>query len=286
MSLHKSSVLVKLTIRQWDGFKKDRRVTEDVEARYAASNGVGSYNKRLFDKSIMNPIQQIIGKTRQEHARMTMPWCYDGVSLLPSKLLFEYTQNMRDSKDKLDRAVDNLYQQFPIHKANQMSRLGDLFNPDDYPSADELKGKYEVSWSFFPVPQADHFIVDLEAADEAKIKADLMAQLSNTQSEALSELYERVTTLLAHMHERLSDPKNVFRDSLVDNVYQLVEVLPALNVFNDERLTTVCNDLKSKVLICDAQTLRDDLTIRQTVANEAYDLMNVLKGNYREKQAA
>lgn len=278
MSLHKSSVLVKLTINQWDGFKKDKRVSKRVDEEFQTAGGAGNYNKRLLDKAILMPIQKIAGKIRSEHARMTMPWCYDGVSLLPSKLYFEYTSMMRSLTDTFNTNVENLIQQYPIHKANQAKVLGALFDPEDYPAREDLRHRFGISYRFFPVPQSDHFIVDLEAAEEQRIKSALEQELVTTQSQALESLYERVVDIVAHVHERLSDPKNVFRDSLIENVIQLVEVLPSLNVFEDERLSQVCRDLREKVLIADAQDLRIDPHVRKAVAESAFDIVTLLKG--------
>jgi hypothetical protein len=129
--------------------------------------------------------------------------------------------------------------------------------------------------------------VDLEAAEASKIKSALQQELVDTQAAALESLYSRVQTLIEHVYERLSDPQNIFRDSLIDNVTQLVNVLPGLNVFNDPTLNRVCHELKHRVLIADAQDLRTDMGARKAVADSAYDIVALLKGDYSQvKQAA
>lgn len=286
MSLHQSSVLVKLTINQWDGFKKDKRVSERVDEEFQTAGGVGNYNKRLLDKTVLMPIQKLTNRIRIVHTDLTMPWCYDGVSLLPSKLYFQYTEVMRELTGKFDEAVSNLITQYPYHKANQAKVLGALFSPEDYPAQDDLRRRYSISYRFFPVPQSDHFIVDLEAAESTKMKTALQQELVDTQRLALQNLYDRALDIVERVHERLSDPKNIFRDSLIDNVVQLVNVLPSLNVFGDERLDQACRELKDKVLICDAQDLRTDLKTREAVANSAYDIVALLKGEYAQPPLA
>lgn len=278
MSLHKSSVLVKLTIAQWDGFKKDKRVSEHVDVEFKTAGGAGNYNKRLLDKSVLQPILKITNKIRQEHTRLTMPWCYDGVSLLPSKMYFQYTELMRELTDLFDQNVSNLITQYPIYKANQRSVLGSMWDPDDYPSQDSLRHRFSVSYRFFPVPQSEHFIVDLEAAEAAKMKTALQQELVDTQTAALQSLYDRAIKLVEHVHERLSDPQNIFRNTLVENVADFVKTLPLLNVFDDPKLEQVCHELKSKVLIADADDLRTDQLARQRVADGAYDVLALLKG--------
>lgn len=286
MSLHKSSVLVKLTVKTWDGFRKDKRVADRVDEEFKTAGDAGNYNKRLLDKSALSPIIKLNGKIRMEHARMTMPWCYDGVSLLPTKLMFEYTGLMRDLKDRHATAVENLVSQYPIYKANQAARLGELYNPEDYPSQDELRHRFGVSIGFFPVPQSDHFIVDLEADAMKALKDELSKDLAQTSARAIESVYTRVQEMVDHLHERLADPENIFHNSMMSNIEQLVAVLPGLNVFNDPTLSKVCEELQTRVLITDAQTLRDVPTVREQVANAAFDIAALLRGDHLKQKAA
>ena len=277
MSLHKSSMLVKMTIRQWDGFKKDRVVSERVDVEYQTRGSAGNYNKRLLDKSVLGPLQKVINRIRADHKFYTIPWCYDGVDLLPSKLFFEYTSVMRGHKDTFDTAVDNLVQQYPIYKANQVTNLGGMFNPEDYPHRDELKARFGLTFNYFPVPDEGHYVVDLEARDIAKLEAELVKTLSDTQKAALKGLYARVNDLVEHVHERLMDPENVFRDSMMNNLTMLTEVLPGLNIFGDETLNVVAKRIQEQVLFASSDRLREDPDLRKRVADSAYDISTLLK---------
>jgi hypothetical protein len=277
MSLQSASMLVKITVRFWDGFKKDRNVTEQVDKAFHTTGGAGNYNKRLLDKSVLAPIQKICTRIRYDHKFFTIPWCYDGVDLLPSKLYFEYTQAMRLHKDAYEHEVNNLVDQYPVHKSNQSVKLGTMYNPEDYPKRDELKARYGVDFMFFPVPQEGHFVVDLEAKEATKLKQELNLVLSEAQNGALRKVYARVLEMLEHLHERLSDPANVFRDSLVSNFVQLATVLPGLNIFEDPKLTRAASSLENLVYI-DPEKLRTDPLVRAKVAEALYDVIAQLKG--------
>jgi hypothetical protein len=198
------------------------------------------------------------------------------VDLLPSKLYFNYTQAMRLHKDALDVEVGNLVQQYPIHKANQASKLGSMYNPEDYPAQEDLRARFGVAFQFFPVPQEGHFVVDLEKRDSDKLKADLTRVLSDAQNDALKKLYARVIEALDHLHERLQDPANIFRDSMIDNFVQLITVVDGLNIFDDPTLTEVGEDLKNLVYL-DAGVLRKNTQMRAHVAEVAFDIANKLR---------
>lgn len=286
MSLKDSAMLVKMKIRKWDPYKLDKRATENVEVAFKTDGKAGNFSKELLNKKILKPVTSVISTIRFEHARMTVPWTYEGVSILPSSMYLEYTTVMRELTPQLKSAVQNLADQMPIHLANQQSKLGDLFNLLDYPSREELLAAYEVTHSFFPVPETNHFVLDLEAVEMAKIKQDLQKNLVVAENEALSHLYERVRKVVEHVYERLADPANIFRDSLVENIQQLVMVLPRLNVFNDETLTKVCHEMSDKLLNVDAQELRTNAVTRWDMAQNAFDIIGLLKGPQPERMAA
>lgn len=60
----------------------------------------------------------------------------------------------------------------------------------------------------------------------------------------------------------------VFRDSLVENLRDLVKVMPSLNITGDPELDAL-SDRLSQLAKYDAETLRNSDTAREKVANEA-----------------
>lgn len=277
MSIEDSTVLVSLTIRQWNGFTRDKKVTEKVDADFHTAGDSGNFNKRLLAKAVLAPIYKIANRARRDHQFYTVPWCYDSVNMLPSKLFFEYTNVMRGHTELFDNEVDNLVQQYPVHKANRAQQLGAMFNPDDFPSNDELRDMFAIEIRFMPTGSLKHIVIDEQAKDADKIKHALEEGFKNTQREAMKGLYDRVGNLLQYTHDRLINPDNIFRDSLIENLEQLVEVLPGLNVFDDPLLKKLENNIKSQLLVVDAKTLRRDPEVRIKIAQSANDLLGELK---------
>jgi hypothetical protein len=70
---------------------------------------------------------------------------------------------------------------------------------------------------------------------------------------------------VAHNPERT---EGIFRDSLVDNVRELVGLLPALNISGDPALAQIASRMTA---LCheDASALRDNVQARESVAREA-----------------
>jgi hypothetical protein len=269
-------MLVKLTIHSWDAFAKDNNAAKTVDTTYATAGSVGNYNKRLFDRKVLSPMTKVLSQIYSEHRRLTLPWCYDGISLLPSKLYFEYTGIMREKRDLLNAAVSNFATHFPLYISNEQQRLGKLFDVNNYPASSELPHKWGFDTQFFPVPDSGHFVVDLEASEAQKIRDEMDGTIQQAQQQAQNALRDRVHELLTHAYDRLQDPENIFRDSLVDNIFQLSNNLPLLNVFNDELITEVNNEIRERVLTVSPEDLRTDLAKRELVAFEAFRILQKL----------
>jgi len=279
MTLQTQATLVKLEIKKWDGYKKDKRVNDDIQARFKTQGKRGNFNKQLFDKDILKPLTKIANSVREEHNKLTTPWCYDGVGVLPNKLFFQYGQMIRSYRDKYEAAADNFESQYPIHIANERTKLEGLFNPDDYPPASEIRKKFAINTLFFPVPDSGHFMLDdLDQNTKQELSIGLDSTLANQQRETVQHLYDRIIKLVGHMHERLSDPQHIFRDSLVQNVQQLVDVLPAMNLFGDPKIDEVVSKLQTEVLIAEPEDLRVDMPLRKHIADQAFDIVNLLNG--------
>lgn len=285
-NLHKTSRLVKFTLHQWNGFRRDKQVTKQVDEQNSTDGTAGNYNKRLFSNAVLKPITTVLSRAKTEHQRMTFPWCFDGVALLPNKLFFEYSTIMRNYKDLLEQQVVNFANQLPIHIANQQTRLGHLFNIEDYPDRDDLLQAYRIETAIYPVPHTSHFLDEMDDVLTQTAKRDLERQLADTQRAALQGLYDRLLEQVEHMHERLSDPGNSFHESMLENMHRTVELLPNLNIFEDPVLDQACEAIKTKLLVTDTKTLRTDMPTRVEVATRAYDVLSILKGKTDERRAA
>lgn len=279
MTMQRKAILVKLKVRQYDGFKKDTRVADDVDEKYHTSGGAGNYNKRLFDKATLKPIQRIANKLRSHHNKLTIPYTYEGVGILTKDIYFEYTAMVRNHKDLFGQEVDNFITQYPVYVANRQSQLGDLFNADDYPTQDNMRKRFGISTSFAPVPSENHFDNDFTDDANQEIRDAFMADFKDTTHEAIDALYGRVRTVLQHMHDKLLDPETIFRNSTVDNMLGMMELLPKLNIFDDERLTAVHERMTEQLGTLSSEDLRIDMGLRRQTVSDTFDLLNLLNGN-------
>ncbi len=90
------------------------------------------------------------------------------------------------------------------------------------------------------VPDADHFIAKLACDDTDRVKRDIERQIEERLHDAVADLYRRLGEAVERVSERLQEDDNgkplVFRDSMIDNIRGLVDVVPRLNIFGDDAL--------------------------------------------------
>jgi hypothetical protein len=85
------------------------------------------------------------------------------------------------------------------------------------------------------------------------------------------------------MVERLNEPESRFHASLVTNIGQLVDLLPRLNVNQDEELNRFAQEIKNRLCGFTAHDLKKNETLRVATANDAAQIVTEMDAALRER---
>lgn len=268
--LQDKSMLVDLVIRKWTATKHDKAVSSEIEKAHAAHDA-GRYNKRLIDKAHTATIETLAGQIRKYHYSRTLPWTDKGQRLLPSALFFEYRQDITSFKAQYLKARDEFLLLYPQLVTAARNRLGSMYDPQDYPSVDELRNQYNVELEIMPVPTAADFrvAVDNEVRDE--IREQITAAVQERQAAAVKDCYARMREVVGRIAEQCSKEKGKIFDSLMENTEDLVSVLSGLNITGDPTITQLEQDIRG--LLTPVDTIRTSPTARKRVADTASDIL-------------
>ena len=242
--LQDQAMIANLNIKSWTARKHDAVVSAEVDASHNAKDG-GRYNKMLIDKSALDPLSKHAGRIRDYHYTMTLPWGDNGDRLLPAKAYMDYTAAMRKFKDDSHALTTTFVSQYPQLVADARQRLGTMYDTRDYPDASDIKDRFGVNVTFLPVPDAKDFRVDVGTAALEEIKAGINASIAERQAAAVKECWIRLNDVVGKLHVMMVKEKPIFRDSIIDNVNDLVAMLPKLNITNDADLDRVCATISS-----------------------------------------
>ncbi len=237
--LHDKAMIANLNIRSWTARKHDRAISDEVDSNHGAKDG-GRYNKLLIDKAALDPLAKHAGQTRDYHYKMTLPWGDNGDRLLPAQSYLEYTKAMRSYKNDGETLTRTFVAAYPNLVADARGRLGTLYDASDYPPVSDIAGRFGVNVGFLPVPDAKDFRVDVGDEALAEIKRSINDSVAERQAGAVKECWTRLNDVVGKLHVMMLKDKPIFRDSIVSNVTDLIELLPKLNITNDKALNEAC----------------------------------------------
>lgn len=286
-SLSSRALLVSLTIKQWSAKRHDkdasRRIATDAHATEAPDK-IGRYSKLLVPPEAIKSYTEAAGRMRSEHYRLTLPWGEDSVRILGIGALEQYQDSMRRCREDVEKATEEFLAAYPALVAGAPARLGELYRAEDYPPAELLRRKFGLELSSFPVPDPQHLRdVRRGMSDEQvqRLMAEVEASVNGRTADAMRSVWDRVYQAVQHMSERLggygkdADGKTtgIFRDSVVGNLRELVEILPLLNVTGDSQLQIMSDRIAQSLCVEEAATLREKPKALESVKADADSIL-------------
>lgn len=278
-SISDRAMLVGLHIAQFNPVKTDKKITEEVAQQHGSEVTMGRYAKSVIAKGAVDALRKLAGEIRKEHARRTLPWAEDGARILTSSGYTAYADFMHQSQGRWDAEVGKFLAQWDTFVDDARVKLNGLFNPDDYPNASAIRAKFSFRWTVRPVPAAEDFRVNLGNLEVSAIRAEIDATTQATIQNAMRDVWERMRDVVRNMADRLKayDPEapnaHPFRDSLVSNIAELLEVLPALNLTQDPALDRFMIEM-GELTKHSAQELRDRAWARDDISGRAQAILD------------
>jgi hypothetical protein len=264
-TISSAAMLAELSMSVWLGRKKDKRASDDVTYQSHAAKGVASVNKKLLgDCAELTAIQKFVGNVRTTHYASTMPWSDTGLRLLPTAQYFKYHEQMTALQNEFDRLVQVFLDAYDWEVMQAQTKLGALFNRDEYPTVDSLRGKFAFRLNYIPVPDAGDWRVDMGNETQNALRDQYQKfyekQMHGAMSDLNTRLHEQLLRMVAQL-EVTPDRKGKVYQSTIDNINNLIDLLGATNYTNDPMLQLAEAKLRSALYGAD----KDDL-----VRNPAY----------------
>lgn len=263
------AMIAKLSISQWTARRFDKAVSRQAATAAKASNDAGRFNKLLIPKEALADIARVVNSARAYYYASTLPWDDFGGRILPSVSFMAYSEEMRKFQRMFNHAVDAFTRAYPSVRDAAQARLGAMYCAADYPTVHAIAGKFLFAHYVEPIPSAGDFRVALSESVRRAIKADLDAKLRQRLHAATCDVFRRLADVVEKFRAKTAVPDAVFRDSLLGNVRELVEAIPALNIAEDAELTRVAKNVRRLIADCSVSDLRKDSGVRKRAADDA-----------------
>lgn len=281
MSISSSAVLVELNISVWTANKLDKGATEAVLSNNSASKDSAQVRKNLMagtDKR--KKISDYAAKARLYHNQTTLSWSDKGARLLPTSLFMEYKQNMNVYQQNMNTMIEDFYANYADLIELSKHHMGDLFNPYDYPSIEELRNKFGFRLVFSPLPEGGDFRLDIPKADMEELGQQYESAFNDRLKDAMREPWEKLHKTLTHISEKLTDvdgddeTKKRYHDTLITNAQDLCGLLTHLNVTKDPMLEQARRSLELTMLGIDIEAIKESPDVRSSVKAKVDDILN------------
>jgi hypothetical protein len=279
MSITTKAMVLNLNIGLWQGYRLDKEASRKVTDEANADGDAARVNKHLIPKSSLQPIQAAASAIRTHFYDRTMPWKDNGDRLLTRAMYMDFIQTHEDLAAQFDTAVDKFLKRDYLAAVDQASfRMGNLFDPGDYPRVEDLRRKFYVNLDIDVVTEADDFRVQMDQAEINDIRKQMEQALEQRIARAMQDVWGRLLDVVEKFRVKMADTDAIFRNSLISNMEELVELLPGMNVLDDPDLESMRLAVKTKLAGLDPEVLRKDDNLRSTAAREAAEIMDSMRG--------
>src|ERR1700691_2369759 len=245
------AMLAAVHISIWTAVKHDRKVSRDVADQHGAHQGAGRYNKQLLrGAEKLEALRTLAGQIRQHFYKITLPWSDEGYRLLPAHFYFELTTQMREFERAFSQSVEEFLEVYPAYIDQVRPELNGLFREEE----------------------------------QARVAREIDESVRQSLNRGTRDLWARLADVVTHMVDKLNEPESRFHASLVTNVFDLVDLLPRLNVNQDEELNRFAAEFKDRLCNFSAHDLKKNEILRVATASEAAQILSQMDAVLRGRE--
>lgn len=268
MSITSSAVLVEMNISVWTANKLDKSATDAV----LVSNGATVADAAQVRKNLMagttlrKSIADYAAGCRLWHNMRTLPWSDKGPRILPTSLFMDYKAELNVRRDTFMRMVDEFRTNYPSLIQTAANYMGDLHNPADYPSVDEVVNKFGFKVVFSPVPESNDFRLDIPKQELEEVRQSYDDAFDTRLAEAMRTPWEQLHKMLTSMSDKLvegdEETKRRWHDTFLTNAQDMCAMLTHLNITKDPKLEAARRQLETAMLGADIDDIKENESTR------------------------
>jgi hypothetical protein len=278
-----SCLLVNLKISVFSGTKTDKKLTGEISETHRTKNDALRVVKRLVSKEDpdLQLVNKIVSEIRTFHRENTVPWGDDGARMLPGRHHDTYMKSLRNLIEKGESAASAFVARWPEKLAQAKIDLNGTFNAADYPDESTIASHFSFRIIRAPVPDGGDIRVDLPAQEIEAMRREISERIEEAEKAATNELYARLGEPLANLVNKLGEKDSdgkpaVFRNTLVSNVLEIANLIPALNVTGDSKLDQLRKEILDTLGKVRPDELRDDVFTRKETLEKAQNILDMM----------
>lgn len=263
-----NAVLVNLSIKTFANSRKDPDLTAEVQNKHKLSADAGKWLKVKLPEQALKPIKQYATIVRTYHYAHTLMWD-EGYRLVTHAGRQSYEKAMCEFETGFQEHVAEFMAQYPKWIEQSKIMHGKTWNPCDYPEPEAMREQFKIAFQFLPIPESQHFNTEMRSLYGAALEQHNQERIQ----EAVKETWQRVLDPVRSMADKLSSKDAIFRDSLVDNIREIVQLVPTLNLTNDATMRQAAQVIQDQLATLNPDTLRENKVMRKEAAEKAANIV-------------
>lgn len=278
MSISTECMIVNLQIGLWMGYRLDKSASLMLTTQAHAESDAARVNKHLVPKQALKPVISAANAIRTHFYDKTLPWKDNGDRVLTRKMYTKFIQRHEELVSQFNDTVEKfLAIDYGAARERAAFRMGELFDPNDYPSVFELQRRFYVNLDVDAVTEAGDFRVEMDDKHLAVLRKNIEQATHARLGRAMQDVWARLAETLSHFADKMSTDE-IFRDSTVRNLEEIVELLPEMNILNDANLEKIRQDIANNLVGYEPKDLRKNEEVRSMAASEAKRIMDNMRG--------
>jgi hypothetical protein len=281
-SFHNRNLLYRPSLSIWTARKKDKGESTAVTERAGANAGSANVYKALLPENPrLEAVQKWANAFRDFIYTNTLPWDDAGWRIGTVVKHMDFMAKAGDKIREGEDMVDMFIADYAKAIENARFTLANLFDEDDYPGVEEVRSKFRFTIDVQTMPNADDFrVVEGVPPEEVDKLVSIAKNSVETRVQGAMDIaYNKLFTVVSKMATTLEQfgggEIKKFNDTLVGNITELVDAMPALNITGDPRLDTLATQARelTQYALLD---LRKDENVRKAAIIEAKALAKAI----------
>jgi hypothetical protein len=266
-------MIVDVRISRYNGYKTDQKASNKLIREANAQAGSAIVSKRVVPKEALADITTAYNALKAHRDKHTLPWSDKGPRIMTRNIFELFMSGFGELERQYNDAVEEFITvRYPPVRDQAAFRLGDLFNDTDYPPPEELRKKFRVDLDIDGITEPEDFRIALPEKELNQLKQTMEESINRRLGDAMQDVWLRIAELLEHYIEKMDDDEAIFRDSTVNNLVDLMNILPGLNVTGDPKLKAIRQRIMNTIGSYQPDDLRKGGDLRAAAAKEAREI--------------
>lgn len=255
-----------------------------AEVKTNAEQNLLKVKKIILDCPEMRLVQKIDTRIKNQLKGYCLPNNVfpDGIYIVPLNSLDKAYALLENGKLEREQAVNALIDVYDERKKEHQTRLGDLFEDNNYPKKSTLKDVFGFRFRIISMNLPQNLReIQKSIFDQERIK--IREEAKKTRDNTIQALRIGFRELVSHMLEKLSDGQNgekkQFKQATRNNIFKYVQEFQNKNIFEDNELETEITKAKEILSCCSLSELKNNDEVRDVVKTKLFEIQKQLDEN-------